>query len=1560
MSSTSFVAARSFEDTVGAMSSSGGSAAKLRQLEQAFKQRVEALSANYEERLTNLGGKLATMYEAVSVDQVLSQMKKDGTSLQYVQQRVDEIIRNTIASERETTIKNLMAKVAGQRAEIDSLIHDKRQLQLALGGEVERERMSASQASVTVDKLQSRIRSLEVDLKHEKQTQSRMEVEMAKMTARMQQVQKHEEGQLASSVRTSEQLKNLQEQLSRQEDEMERQRIQHLEFARNARIKERELIDRIKSKEVRMVHESESALAQRERDIMEKVSDLRLLEQEYKFSKEKLSACERKIERLESEAAVRAQALSDEKSRSRELDHSLKKVEGMFHASEQERLQLREKYISVGEKMESVLRSEDVEVSKIMVEGSEKRKRLKQQLIDERKARKREHQQYKASLNEARDKIASTEAALNEANGDLKRLEAELELRRSQETDAKGTLAQVQSTTEALYSMRTEAEISKIKTEERMKTITAQEDALRQKQREIEELRIRIDRMSSEYAAALEKQSLSSSHKLEQVQEKHKSEKQQIHQQYQMLVEQRLRELKKRAENKEYHEARVQAEVQKHITEMKKDHITIEHHKQLLSAKETTLNASFQGEQAKLMSEYEGKLHHVLKDHTDALAQKDHITEQKLNQQRAAFEEEKKVAVETVRLDVKRATDALSEEQRAKAMVEVALHKQKQLNEELRDHVSLLRNNVREEEKAKQDLMTHIEEASRNIGRLKAMVKDEQEKLKASKDEIEALISSRKEADAEHAKAIKKLETQVREAEDDSRQVHFDMKSLAEEKRLVEEKLQVAQGRIREITHEKNELNNAKSAEIEKLLKEAEALKAAHAKVEDELKQRISSLNQDIANQEKSIKQAEEMFSSEKARFETRLQEEKNNLHIKMGEWADARKALTDEISALSTAKYQLEEKVHNFEEKVLGLQTRLNDSAAHAKERQQEYAVAKTELQGEIRDREQRIRELQEQKTRIVKKGDSQRRVLQATMTKHIRTLNEQNNNLKSFVQTQLHQMQTTSAKQVSDIQWKFQGAVHAANKAAAEKLDRTVNELTNTFQQREAQVRSDAAARLESASSKAEAAAKEWERKLETTTNAHEQAVRELTIKYNAAEEKVRELERLRLELQARDNEISNMKRIVDELEGEHQKRVASDQEAKVLAASKDSLEARLLENDTRLKTTEGLLSEHQKKLKAALSELKTLKKEHISVEKNYKELREEHEAVSSQLEGVSSSKAALDSDYQEVCSALKKAEQLLDRKRAEFGSVLMVLAHDIPVEASVQKAILGEDRVAFDDAVRSVQKTIEQFISIQRANAGGKVEAAVKPLQAKVDELSTALKSYKTSSRKYEKRSAELHKQLTTYKTQVEEQRQQFEMEKMAYEDELAQTRTELEVLQNESVLASELNKVNAGAPFKNEIETLRSTIRDMESSHNQELAAREKMMENRIKEQIALIEEYGIRPSQKNDKDTNPLRIADLGPIRHTFESSTSDSAGSRGGVRYGIEESGGSLSDVRKRLNETGDIDGKEFIELLEQSLTPSIRRSVSEAASLDIETSNLLRRSFELSPRSNRRRRNRD
>ena len=91
---------------------------RLNLIEATFRERYNFLKNEFEQRITTISGKFEEIYVAVEEDEVLNTLSGDVVSKQFLDKRINEIISESIQTEKEKRIRVLEEKLALKSAEL--------------------------------------------------------------------------------------------------------------------------------------------------------------------------------------------------------------------------------------------------------------------------------------------------------------------------------------------------------------------------------------------------------------------------------------------------------------------------------------------------------------------------------------------------------------------------------------------------------------------------------------------------------------------------------------------------------------------------------------------------------------------------------------------------------------------------------------------------------------------------------------------------------------------------------------------------------------------------------------------------------------------------------------------------------------------------------------------------------------------------------------------------------------------------------------------------------------------------------------------------------------------------------------------------------------------------------------------------------------------------------------------------------------------------------------------------------------------------------------------------
>ena len=689
-------------------------------MQELFQDRYNSLKRVYEQRIESLQREVAAAVAKVTSDKVSDALGSDPATAQFVQERAIEVVGGSMAREREAALQ----RVADQLASRESAL---RQASSELASTRERLRL-------TVDQGEREIAALTDELEAEAETREDLEAALDALEAEKAAGEaKHREREELHE-REKQEMRDALDELKAgldeaagkgggkgggQEDASAQHHIRALEarveaHERQLQQKDRHLDERDKQLEKR---------EEKERALIREVGELKLAQSKAEGERQRLSeACTE----LRNDKA-RLEAAKDELARQhRHVCDDVRKMEALLEQSEGERLELRTKYISVGEKVEELLQTEARESSAAIAQLRQQAEELKRRVAAANKSLK--------------DRGRAARAAVRERDAQIKALEDEVDVAKESSRDSGAELARVKAESSAAAAAAATSETSlrrRLEATQR-ELAQAQKASLQERKSAAEETK-RVAAAVQKERARLESRSARLEGELRDAQDHERKrlgqwekaqqdvalrQQEKMRDEMQADFERRLQEIAAEkaavAAERAGHLTegqRVRAQVANEVEKLNKGMIPLTQHEQVLDARLAELKAEHAAEKAEMSSRFEESVRLKLRD----------VEERKSH--------EYSMAMVQVRQGIKKLETSIEEERGSRQETE------QQLRDE-RASLVALRHRAEEGERQKAALVTHLEEASRAIGRLKGMHESERsrreelerEKLSVVKD----------------------------------------------------------------------------------------------------------------------------------------------------------------------------------------------------------------------------------------------------------------------------------------------------------------------------------------------------------------------------------------------------------------------------------------------------------------------------------------------------------------------------------------------------------------------------------------------------------------------------------------------------------------------------------------------------------------------------------------------------------------------------------------------------------------------------------------------------------
>ena len=444
------------------------------------------------------------------------------------------------------------------------------------------------------------------------------------------------------------------------------------------------------------------------------------------------------VDRLNADIDKSNQKYTSLKEKTKTLKVELKRTkqelaehQSLLQESEKERLEIRNKYLSIGKKMETIVTSEQEDMSRLEEKYREKLKRAKAKLLENGANAKDLVRNHRQKVSELRKALEMKQQEIS----DMK-LQHQQELH-EHKTDNEGTLKILSQMEVALananekisvhegaktdlISLRTELDMAKLRLQDEPRRL---EEAVRQRsetyERRISEMQVEIAKLEGEMKLQRSQQGQTKA-QIEIAQERHVAEvKEELQQKYQGLIEAKLKELAAAQSDAREMNAKAKAredklreQVNRRLSDIQKDYITQEQHEEILRTKLNELRSELKAKYRSETVRKQTNMSAQLSDKGRELETNFRVAENRMQQQIVTLEREKAEAVEQkIQLENQNSSDR-------KMLVE-------------------FQERVQQEKQVNEKLVNHLEEASQNIGHLTQMVEAETSRAENAEQSLE-------------------------------------------------------------------------------------------------------------------------------------------------------------------------------------------------------------------------------------------------------------------------------------------------------------------------------------------------------------------------------------------------------------------------------------------------------------------------------------------------------------------------------------------------------------------------------------------------------------------------------------------------------------------------------------------------------------------------------------------------------------------------------------------------------------------------------------------------------
>ena len=969
-------------DVVGAASDGD----HLRRAEEAFKERYAVLKSIYQQRIETLAGQIDAALGEVQNDPIRNAMAADPLTANFAQERAREVAGSSLARERERFIELLSEKLAASQADLSSIMSSSKATAAALNSELAEQH---AQCESLAKALKAETQSKESERNAAENAKGELERTKAKLK-HLEDVRTSEKEEMHSAV---ERLKAMMKQASGSNAKTEA--AQKLVGTLEAKVDEQtRTLEKVRADhEATIARERRSSISTAQ-DAHAKIIRLNAaLEESTRQCEEEVGKYEAVSSRYD-ELASAHEALKIERS---DLESSSKHAKALLERSEKERLELREQYMALGDKLEAALDSEQKGAANEVLRLQEKVRRGKEKLAKAASAYKEKNASKKASIARLEADILSLKDELQSAGYEnkgkdrrIESLESELNNARVQrETSVERGAQRISEVEEELQGAR--GKIDELRDELR-KARGATSKAVNAAREECRKL---MDEQRRAHIVELDKaDKLRRNVEAERWKEQRATEEK-MHVQYQRLVESKISEL---------------SETQMRWTESRDDDTRLQ---QLVDSRMDDLGQNFvkRSEHDRIVAsrvqaarnEEEQARNELVRKHEESIRTK-------LKEMEERKQHEYAVAMLNVRQGIKKLETQLEEEKGDRREAERAL-------EEERKSVAAYRHKNDEDERNKQLLVAHLEESSANMSRLKQMIAEQSEKLSVAEQTAQDAKDERNRAmreASEHGAQLARLEAELGERTKrlqqlEDRTVQSTENSTSNFKRLAELERACA----------------ALEGEKTKLEEVAQQVSDAHARTVESLHQEHSATVERLKEEAKvDAERHGEAVSLLSAQIAT-LEEEKRGLQSKIEEAEGSHAELQKRLAASDEARAQalgtndrLTKSLETLRKSAEENQKEILDGAIKLRE---QIAAYKAELKAKSHLIEEADKRLLSEKRRRVREAN----VMVSRFQARLRPLKEHALGVLSSAKVEIEAAKSDAFRQVRELQWKVREAM-------------------------------------------------------------------------------------------------------------------------------------------------------------------------------------------------------------------------------------------------------------------------------------------------------------------------------------------------------------------------------------------------------------------------------------------------------------------------------------------------------------------------------------------------------
>eukprot|EP00948_MAST-09A_sp_MAST-9A-sp1_P003626 g3626.t1 len=825
---------------------------KLVTVEKTYQYRYNTLKRIYDQRLQSMSKEMIKIAANIRSDDLMKALGDDDLTTQFQLERIVEIMQGSVARERETAFQNTAEQLAARESQVAQLSMQMQQMKQSYDRtitELQREntllRDEVEKEADTNDDLTSALE--EATEKYDRFAEkSRImleanEKEKDAMTKSML--------ALKDSLRESTLISSKDETLSRHVDQLEE------------RIRGHEKMLHAKDKQLEEKDEQVRDIKKRNNEVENESANLRAELKEISSAKNVL---QNTVADLRRQVSGLSESNSLIKKQHQNVCRDVEKLEGLLEQSENERLQVRQQYFAISNKVEELMATESRESAQVIAklegqlkQAEDKVEIGKRRLNEKLKACRGAIRERDVQIAALEDDVESAATKYKDAMAKAEKLQAELNVAH---TSNDATARDLQKRLDKCQSDL--ASCQKTMLDERKRWREQRSAREKRWSEDDKKNRTRIQDLENEIKGLHdhERKRLDEWEKKQQAAQITLTEKlrTEIQKEWEgkmkIVQEEREKMEKEKAESKNDGD-RVKGLVVQQITEMNKGVIPLPQHQQILDAKCAALKAEHNNRENELRSKMDEEMRLRIKE---------------VEERRA---HEYSMAMVQVRQGIKKLEREIAEEKRMRTELDTLL-------KEERAALVSLRYRAEESEKNKAVLIGHLEEASGVIGRLKGMLMEERRTKEGITSQLKSQVQVGERRDHHTAevetqlKNMEELQEKTRQALEEQRTTNDELSAMIAELKI---QLKEKEANIQILQGEKEKMLGSLEGATQQIVSDREKLVEQQQKdmeaLKNSYKKEIASLQSEISSREKTIGEQDILLNQKNSQLQERKSE---------------------------------------------------------------------------------------------------------------------------------------------------------------------------------------------------------------------------------------------------------------------------------------------------------------------------------------------------------------------------------------------------------------------------------------------------------------------------------------------------------------------------------------------------------------------------------------------------------------------------------------------------------------------------------------------------------------